>query len=129
MTEYGKLNTRTFKAAADMSGAQYHLLRFSDADTVNVASQGAIQTGAGVLLNKPSAANRAATVAVAGSETKVVAGAAITAPDLFTCNGSGRATAAGSGDFIFGMALQDAGADGDIIRCQLEPFGPDIHVT
>lgn len=121
MSEYGEFSAITHKAAADLSAAQYHFLRYSAADTVNVASNAVDEAMAGVLINKPDAVNRAASVAVRG-EVKITAGGALTVNDLITTNGSGRAAAATSGDYIMGRVLETAGADGDIVRMRLEPY-------
>lgn len=121
MSEYGTIAAITHKAAADISGAQYHFMRYTAGDTVNISSLATAEDYAGVLLNKPDAANRAATVAVAG-ETKITAGGALTVNDLVTTNGSGRAAAATSGDFVMGRVLETAGANGDVVRMLLMPF-------
>lgn len=122
MAESGPLiQTLTAKAAADLSAKQYHFMRWSAADTVNQASHAAAQDFAGVLLTKPAAADRHAAIAVLG-KVKIVAGGAVTVNDFITTNGSGRATAAASGDMIMGRALQTAGADGEVISMQLMPF-------
>lgn len=121
MSEYGNYHAITHKAAADLSAQQYHFVRYSAADTVNVASNAADEAMAGVLQNKPDAANRAATVAKMG-ETKITAGGALTVNDLITTNGSGRAAAAASGDHIMGRVLETAGADGDVVRMWLMPY-------
>ncbi len=121
MSEYGVTHAITHKAAADLSGKQYHFLRYSAADTVNQSSLSSAEDFAGVLQNKPNAANRAATVIV-GGETKITAGGALTVNDLVTTNGSGRAAAAASGDMVMGRVLETAGADGDRVRMLLMPF-------
>lgn len=111
----------TLATAADLSGAQYAIVRVSAADTCNLASNAAAQDMVGVLQNKPAATGRAAQVRVLG-ETKVVAGAAITAGDLVTTNGSGRAAAATSGQMILGQAISTAANDGELLRVLLKPF-------
>ena len=120
MAVYGEVVTFTAKAAADLSGVQYHIVRFSGADTVNIASQDTSSEMCGVLQNKPSAADQHAAVGFLG-ESKVVAGAAVSANAFITTNGSGRAVAATSGDMVCGRALEAASADGEVIRCLLNP--------
>lgn len=114
----------TFKAAADLSANIREVMRISDGDqNINVASL-ATETGIiGVLENKPAAAGRHATVRVSGVG-QVRAGAAVSSTGVhLTCNGSGRAVAATSGQVSFGRALETAGADGDVIRyVALVPF-------
>jgi hypothetical protein len=115
----------TLKAGADLSACLYHVVRLSDAvkGLVNISSQANHSSMIGVLRNAPAAAGRAATISLVG-EGKVAAGAAIGSIGVFmTCNGSGRAIAAASGDMVFGRALETATADGQHIRClQFIPY-------
>lgn len=119
-TSQGQVHVVTLQAAADLSAKVNHFMRVSAAGQVNVASQAAHMHNLGVLLNKPAASGRAAEVAISG-EVKVVAGGAITAPDLITTNGSGRAAAAASGNAVLGLALTSALADGETIRAIVFP--------
>lgn len=114
------METFTAKAAADLSAHQYNIVRLSAENTVNVASLATTSTIAGVLLNKPSAAGQAATVAYFGP-ARVRAGAATATNLHFTCNGSGRAVAVASGGIAMGRILEAATADGDIVDCILYP--------
>lgn len=110
----------TFKAGADLSSALYHIVRISNgADAVNIASESVHSSMIGVLLNAPAATGRHASVAYIG-QGKVTAGAAINSVGVFfTCNGSGRAVAAASGDMVAGRILETAAANGDVVQCQL----------
>lgn len=117
----GLYETITLAAAADLSGKQFHAVRLSAADTCNLASQAADQNVVGILLNKPAAVGRAATVVTRG-EIKACAGAAITAGDFVTTNGSGRLTAARSGDMVLGRAITAGPADGQYFRLNVDPF-------
>ena len=72
--------------------------------------------------NAPASGDRA-TVGYFG-ESKVVAGAAITANKAFTTNGSGRAVTCTSGDTAVGIALQAANADGETFRALIFPPMP-----
>lgn len=110
------------EAAADMTNHQYLAMRLSAANTVNIASNNAALTVVGVLQDTPKAAGREARVAING-ESKVKAGAAITAGVPISHNSSGRAIAATSGLALLGFALEAAGADGDVIRAVLN-IGP-----
>lgn len=114
----------SFLAAADLSAAQYHIMRIANGvDRVNIASEDVHNSMIGVLQNKPAAAGRGAAIGHSG-EGKVVAGAAISSAGIFfTTNGSGRAIAATSGDMIAGRVLETATADGDVIRAlYMTPF-------
>lgn len=109
----------TLEAAVDLSAKQYHFVRFSGANLTNQASE-AVNSGlAGILLNKPQA-GEFASIQYAG-KTKITAGGAITANDIVTTNGSGRAATVASGQMAAGRALQTAGADGDVIPVLLFP--------
>ena len=110
----------TLEAAADWSAKQYHLVRQSAANICNQASDAGNSALAGVLLNKPNAAGRFASVGVQGI-SKVVAGAVITQGAILSTNGSGRAITVVSGAVAFGRALTAAGADGDIISAAIFP--------
>lgn len=105
----------TARADVDLSSRQYHILRNTGARTTNIASQNTDINGAGVLQNKPQA-NEHATIRF-GGRSFVIAGAAITANAPFTTNGSGRAVAASSGQFVYGRTLETAAADGDKVEC------------
>lgn len=116
MAERKNVITETYEAAADLSGKLYHVMRASDAGKCN---QGSLNTDInliGVLDNEPESGQHASVV-VGGERMKVTAGAAITAETPITSNGSGRAIAVQSGtnQVVIGWALEDAGADGDII--------------
>lgn len=113
------LETFTAKAAADLDTVQYHLMRLSAANTVNVASQSTNSGLCGVLQNKPKSGEHAS-VGYLGT-ARVMAGAAITAGKHITNNGSGRAVAVASGGMSCGRALEAAGADGDIVDVILYP--------
>lgn len=117
MADFGALDTFTLEAAADLSAAQYHVVRGVATNTCNISSQATDSDMLGVLLNKPVSGGFA-TVADGGI-AKVVAGAAINAYDVLTSNSSGRAAVVTSGQVAFGRALGTAGADGDLITVRL----------
>jgi len=117
MAQYKLLFTDTKKAAADLSAAQYHIVRLSSANQINIASQDTHASMYGVLQNKPKS-GEFGTVALYGI-TKVVIGADVTVNAFLTTNGSGRAVDATSGDLIIGRALEDGGADGETITAEV----------
>ena len=122
MATFGDVTAYTVRAAADLRTSQYHIMRFSAAAQTNIASHsGAASTAGpiGVLLNKPNS-GQAATIGFF-NESKVVAGAAITAGAWFTTNGSGRAVVAASGDMVVGRVLEAPTADVEIVRGLLFP--------
>ena len=112
-------DTVSLDAAGDLSANKFHF--------VTAASGVATLAGAGVhvvgvLQNDPAAAGRAAAIVTSGV-SKVVAGAAVAANANVTPNASGRAVTAGMGDVVAGIALEAAGADGEIISVQLRAAG------
>jgi hypothetical protein len=122
MSENGNYEAIAMEAGADLSGKQYHIMRLAGVGIVNQASHAAAapQIGViGVLVNKPAASGRDATIAIAG-EIKVVAGAAVTAGKWITSNSSGRGVVAASGDLVAGRALETSANDGEYIRCLLD---------
>ena len=110
----------SFSAAGDLSANQYRVVRLSGVMTVNLASLNTAKTAIGVLLNKPSAAGRAASVALSGV-TKAYAGASVTAAGLLTHDSSGQVIAAISGSMIIGHALE-TGTTNDLIGIRLYPY-------
>lgn len=109
--------TYTKPAAGDLSALQF---RGMVIDSNGRASQ---QTSAGgridgVLQNKPAAIDRSATLVKSG-ETKFVAGAAITRGADLAVDTSGRVVTAATGNRRVGVAMQAAGAAGDVIEVLL----------
>lgn len=119
MATFGRVVARTAQAVADLSGAQYHLLRHTAEGQVAVASDAGagVDELVGILQNKPTSGN-AATVGYQG-QSKITVGGSVTVHTLLTTNGAGRATAATSGNWTFGQALEAASANGEVIRCLL----------
>lgn len=117
--EGGPFEAFTAEADVDLGDYQYRLLRLSAARRVNVASDATNLNLVGVLQNNPSS-QQAATVAYIG-RSKVVAGAAVTAGSHLTTNGSGKAIDAGSGDMVFGRALEATNAEDEVFQALLQP--------
>jgi hypothetical protein len=113
----------TLEAGGDLSAGQFRFVELAaDAQVDLVAAAGG--DAVGVLQNDPSAAGRAATVAVLGV-SKVVAGAAVAAGARVQSDDEGRALAAASGDVVLGRALTAASAAGEVIEVLLL----STHVT
>lgn len=111
----------TAKAEASLDEGLYHVLHITgNGPEVNRLYDQNDSTMCGVLQNNPGAAGRAAIVAYLGL-SKIVAGGAISAGDVLTCNTSARAITVTSGDMAFGRAIEAAGADGEIIEAILFP--------
>ena len=113
-------------AAVDLRTTRHHILRFTGAATMDIASHAAATAVLGAVGVQENKANSGQAVSVVERGiTQVVAGGSITVNVLVTNNSSGRATAATSGDLVVGRALQAAGADGDKIQmlaCQPYPL-------
>jgi hypothetical protein len=126
MAESGNFTSYSFRAAADLSACQWHVMRVVAAGpppTCNIASNAAAAMGVGavgVLQNAP-ASGEPATVAYEGFG-KIVAGAATTAWGLLTTDASGRATDAASGDLVVARGVE-VGASGQVISAiYYKPF-------
>jgi len=109
----------TLEAGADLSANQFHFVTMDSDGQLSVSTDGAASVG--VLLNDPSAAGRAAEVAIGGL-TRVEAGGTVTAGDAVASGGTGEAITAASGDVILGTAVT-GGADGEVISIIFQPRG------
>lgn len=94
-----------FKAARDMSNAQFQGVSVSADDTVDIPA--ALANIVGVLQNKPAAANRGATVRIAG-QSKVRAGGTIAAGESLTIAVSGWFVKCTSGGAPDGLCIKGA---------------------
>jgi hypothetical protein len=106
----------TREAGADLSAKQFRFVEIASDEQVDAVSS-AGGSAIGVLQNDPSAAGRAATIAVAGV-TKVVAGGTVAAGNKVQSDASGDAILAASADHVLGRALT-GGADGELIEVLL----------
>lgn len=94
-----------FKAAGDLSDGMYKGVIISANDTVNYPDAAAEIIG--VLQNKPAAANREATVRIAG-QTKVKAGGTLAVNDPISVAASGWFTKCASGGRKCGRCIVSA---------------------
>ena len=99
-------------AAADYSAKQHYFMTLNSSRQCVLATTLGEKT-IGVLQDDPDAANRTGLVRVFGI-TKVVASAAITVGARVTTDASGKAITATPGDFVAGVCIIAAGADGDV---------------
>jgi hypothetical protein len=109
-------DTRTFNAGEDLSSAQFKFVTLEADGNVDLADA-AGERAVGVLLNKPDAAGKAATVAMTG-KVMVVAGGSVTAGDEIATDASGDAVTASSTNIVMGYALEDA-VDGQVFAIEL----------
>lgn len=113
------LRTITLEAGQNLSAMQYFFVTQAAGDG-QIDPTAITARATGVLQNAPAAAGRAATVAIAGSVSKVSAGAAFARGANLAADANGQAiTAAGGGTHINAIALEAALALGDIVTCQV----------
>ena len=107
----------TLIAGADLSAKQYRFVSLASDGQIDPTGDGLL--AAGVLQNDPSAAGRAAEVAIKGI-VKVEAGGTIAAGGSVSSGADGIAVATASGDVPLGTAV-DGGASGAIISIIFQP--------
>jgi hypothetical protein len=113
MTDQNRISSISLPAAADLSSSQFRIVTVDSNGRAALSNATALSFG--VLQNKPGSL-QAATVAFEGV-TKVVAGAAITAGARVRSDANAAAVpAAVAGNAVIGIALESAGAAGDIIK-------------
>jgi hypothetical protein len=129
MAQYTEFRERSFKAGADLSAKQYWAVKI-DTTTQNqvlLASGSGDDTNAGcigILKNAPKS-GEVANVVMFGSEgtMKVIAFGAISlGAEVAIEESDGRFSTAESGDFVCGIALEAAAAQGDIIEIALTKY-------
>lgn len=111
--------TLSTTASGDLSGDQYCVAMYIGERQVQLATS-AVSTGlAGILQTKPQNGEDATLVVLGVSKGR--AAGSVTANVYVTTNGSGRITAAASGNYVIGRALEAAGAAGDLITVLVTP--------
>lgn len=126
MAQFTSFRERSFNNANDLSANQYYAVKVdtSNQNKILLASGSGDDTNAGcvgILKNAPKA-NEVAEVVLFGSggTMKVVAFGAITlGTEVAIEESDGRFSTAESGDFVYGIALEAATAQGDIIEIAL----------
>lgn len=91
------------EAGADLSALQFIGVQLN-ADEEAIAPAGQGQTIVGVLQNKPQE-GEAASLAIVGSVTKILAASAFDPGDLLTVAANGKFEEAATGDYIAGVAV------------------------
>lgn len=112
-------------AAASSTAYQFHGLYVNSAGKWALAQAG--QRSVGVLQNAPGA-DQPCEVWVAPSVTKAVAGGVIAAGAGVSVNASGHFIAATDADHLVGVALDAAGASGDIFTLWLH-YGGEFQLS
>lgn len=113
MSTIDNMLTITVQAGQDLSGSLYRFgVIASDGQVDPVASAGGDADG--VIMNKPTAAGQATTLAICGVAKVVVGTGGVTAGAKLQSDATGKAITAASADHVIGKALA-TGAAGDII--------------
>lgn len=120
MSKYNNMSLVSLEAGQDLSTKQFFFVAVAADGQIDPAGAGLIAEG--VLQDNPSAAGRAAVVAIGGI-VKVSAGAATTRGGPVASDANGQAVDAASGDVIMGTFLEAAGALGDIVSILFQPRG------
>ena len=119
MAYYDNQKCVSFEAGSDLSAYQFQFMAMSADGQIDRSGAGAYAVG--VLQNEPSAAGRAAEVAING-KMQVKCGGAVTAGGPVASDASGQAVDATTGDIILGEAME-AGASGEVITILFHPRG------
>lgn len=110
--EMGPILDVPFKAAADLSAKQYHIVEITGDMEINVCNA-ATDKPAGILQNKPGA-GEVAIVRMLGV-SKVVADAALNRDDNYGTSADGQAVAkVTAGDLILGRVLEGVANAGEL---------------
>jgi len=123
-TDMQLISDVTFEAAADLSAKQFHFVKLTAANTVNVCTA-TTDNPIGILQNKPSAAGRPAVVRLFGI-SKAVASGAISAGALIATEADAEAGTPAASDPVVGKALEAAAAQGDLIKVLINCVNPYI---
>lgn len=107
----------TVTSGADLTDKQFHVVKMQTTGTIALASVAGEQC-IGAIQNEPSASGSVGRVRINGVG-KVVVGAAVEEGAELATNTSGRLVTASSGDYVHGIALEPASANGDIIRAMV----------
>lgn len=102
-------------------GHMFCFVKITGKRTVGLATTKATDVAIGVLQNKPQVTGQAATVGIRGISMVVSDGSGthINAGDPLTCDSSGRAIKAGSGDQVYAYALDPSTAANILISAIL----------
>lgn len=120
MTLTRRQNAITIPASADLSSNQFRLVGVDSAGRLVVIANAATPF-LGILMNKPSAIDREAEVAVASATVKLEAGATIAEGDLITGVAGGRGSPSTTDtDEVVGMAISPGGS-GVLVEVNIAP--------
>lgn len=104
-------------ANADLSTKQFFAMKLVTANKIDIVSNGAADEVIGWLQNKPTAGQVASCAHGPSGTVKAKAGAAIAELALVKVDNNGKLATGGAGaDRNWGIALEAATADGDVIE-------------
>jgi hypothetical protein len=117
-------NILSFTSGADLTSSQYRFVKI-DSSTGKVVAGTAGDDCIGIVLNKPNT-DEAASVAVEGICKLYIADHTSITYDsnLMAGSGGGGDLAAGSTNNVLAKALEDPGANGEIISVLIHKIGP-----
>lgn len=119
---------KTFKTDTDLSAKKYFIVQLDANDDAILSGVGASIVPLGVLTE--DVASGAVTAAYVGvclnGITEVSAGGGFRAGEYVASDASGEAVQASSGDYILGMAMEDA-LTGDIVAVDLTSKGSQLN--
>lgn len=111
----------TVPAAGDLSSNRFRGVMLDDNGRLALNS-GSATPFIGILMNKPGAIDRGATVAIRGSVVKMEAGAAVNERDAITCVAGGRGSPTTANNaYIVGRAITPAAASAVMFEIIVEP--------
>lgn len=120
MSHSNSKTVTSFEAGSDMSADQFKFVGINASGQLALAGDGT--TAIGVLENKPAAAGRAGSVAIAGI-VQVLCGGTVTRGGQVASDAAGLAVDSTTADIILGEALM-TGAAGSVISIMLQVRGP-----
>ena len=123
-TDMQLISDVTFEAADNLSTKQFHFVKLTAANTVNVCTA-TTDNPIGILQNKPSAAGRPAVVRLFGV-SKAVASGIISAGALIATEADAEVGVPATNDPVVGKALEAATAQGDLIKVLINCVNPYI---
>jgi len=101
-------------SGGDLTGKRFYAVKMQTDGTIAVAGS-AGERCIGVIQNAPSASGKVGRVRIGGVSKVVVSGAVEEGIEL-SATQTGKLTTASAGHYVVAVALEPAGADGDIIR-------------
>jgi hypothetical protein len=110
---------RSFDAGSDLSSYQYYAVKLSDEDTVALA--GANEKVVGILLNKPESGEEAR-VGTIGVFPHIMNEAAAVGKLVTATSGGKGEIADAAGEFCYGIVVQAATAQNDIVSIEMAKF-------